>query len=303
MSSPDLSVIIGTYNQRDSLKLCLEALFQQTLAPDLYEIIVVDSSSTDGTKEMILELNPDKHLDLNYIRQPNLGRPGARNRGIKEAKGNVILFTDADMIAHHTLLESHWIYHQEHPGNCLEGVTYNMIDIHAGFKSDNLDPYIKANFKPHQKISWSYFLTGNLSTPKEALVKTGGFDQTFSGYGWEDVELGYRLSKLKVPLLFLPEAKNYHYHDLKEQRSLERKYKMGISAALFLSKHPNFTIKMFLGMNPLAMGIYRLFKRLPKFTKWLETRAKTGSVARYLTEEIYYRNGLIEGLHRFKAKS
>ena len=290
MATPDLSVIIGTYNQRDSLKLALESLFEQTLSPDLYEIIVVDSSSTDGTKEMVLELNPDKHLDLNYIRQPNLGRPGARNRGIKEAKGKILLFTDADMIAHHALLENHWVYHQEHPGNCLEGVTYNLKDIKAGFKSENLDPYIKANFKKHQKLNFAFFLSGNLSAPKDVIVKAGGYDQDFSGYGWEDIELGYRLSKMRVPLLFLPEAKNYHYHALEEQRSLDRKYKMGISASLFYKKHPNFTIKMFLGMNPLAMGIYRLMKISPKFKNWLENKS------RYFAEEFQYRDGLVDGL-------
>src|SRR3989338_10591798 len=96
---PQITVVIGTYNQRENLKLVLASLLEeQTLDKSLYEVIAVDSSSTDGTEEMAEEFT-STHTNFRYIRQENKGRPVARNRGINEALGDIILITDADMIA------------------------------------------------------------------------------------------------------------------------------------------------------------------------------------------------------------
>ncbi|MFH1542572.1 MAG: glycosyltransferase family 2 protein, partial [bacterium] len=88
-----ISVVIGTYNQKETLKMVLVSLMNQSIPLEEYEIIVVDSSSTDGTAEMAGEFK------VKYIRVENKGKSAARNKGIAEAKGEIILLTDADMIA------------------------------------------------------------------------------------------------------------------------------------------------------------------------------------------------------------
>lgn len=282
MTEIKISVVIGTYNQKDKLKLVLASLFAQTLSPYFYEIIVVDSMSNDGTDQMIEEISPALYPDsrigacpLNYIRQENLGRPGARNRGITEARGEIIFLTDADMRADKNLLQEHLRAHENKKNAAFEGMTINP-DNHL---------YIKERLRSGQKIRWSYFLTGNLSIPKEIIKNAGMFDPDFAGYGWEDIELGYRLHKLGVPLYYLPAAINHHMHPVSKEEMSTRKYHMGRSAAIFYKKHRNTEIKYFLGMNPLAQGIYALIKRSPKLQALIKKNT-------YLWEEFQYRKGL-----------
>ncbi|OGC08534.1 hypothetical protein A2526_06160 [candidate division WOR-1 bacterium RIFOXYD2_FULL_36_8] len=278
-----LSVVIGTYNQKEKLKKVLDSLLNQTLSKDLYEIIVVDSSSTDGTEQMIKEL---KIKGVRYIKQENLGRPGARNRGINEAEGEIVFLTDADMLADPKLLEEHLKAHEAKTHSSFEGLTINPDG----------NPYIKKEFKDGQKLKWAYFLTGNLSISKNIIQKSGMFDMAFTGYGWEDIELGYRLSKIKIPLFYLPSAINHHLHPITQEDMLKRKYNMGMSAKIFLNKHPNFEIKMFLGFNPIAYGIYFLIKRIYPLKKIIEAKSKTSRFFQYLWEEFLYRQGFEENI-------
>ncbi|MFA4905252.1 MAG: glycosyltransferase family 2 protein [Candidatus Margulisiibacteriota bacterium] len=275
-----LSVVIGTYNQKEKLEKSLRSLFKQTMSPALYEIVVVDSQSADGTEEMV------KALPVKYLRQENLGRPGARNRGIAEAKGEIILLTDADMLADINLLYEHLKAHEKHPAAAFEGLTYNLLE------NKKTAPYIKEKLRSGQKLKFSYFLTGNLSIRKQTLLDIGGFDQDFAGYGWEDIELGYRLMKAGIPLYYLPSAVNFHDHPVAAEDMLKRKYHMGRSARIFYQKHPNLEIKYYLGMNPLAMGIFEFIKKQPKLLIFIANKAKFSGFYRYILEEYHYRLGL-----------
>jgi GT2 family glycosyltransferase len=281
-----ISVVIGTYNQKHVLEQALESLFHQTLSPELYEIQLIDSSSTDGTEAMVEGLKPTCRFD--YVRVENKGKTAARNLGIKKAAGEIIFLTDADMIADSKLLEMHLLAHEKKANACFEGLTINPDG----------KPYIKARLWAGKKLQWSYFLTGNLSIRKPTIVEAGLFDENFTGYGWEDIELGYRLAQMGVPLFYLPGAVNDHHHPVSNADLVERKYQMGRSAALFYKKHPNFTIRMFLGLNPLAMGIYYFIKNHPALLTAIRARASRSGFFQYLLEEYQYRLGLTEALSK-----
>lgn len=281
-----LSVIIGTYNQKDVLKETLTSLFHQSLSPELYEIQLIDSSSFDGTEKMVEELKPT--CRFNYQHVENHGKTAARNLGIKKAIGEIILLTDADMVADPKLLEEHLIAHEKKNNASFEGLTVNPDG----------KPYIQSRLKELQKLKWSYFLSGNLSLRKQTLLEAGLFDENFKGYGWEDIELGYRLHEMKIPLYYLPSAVNYHRHPTTNVGLVERKFEMGRSAAYFYKKHPNFAVKMFLGLNPLAMGIFHLIKSIPPLQEFIRQRAAVSGFHHYLLEEYQYRLGLEAGLSK-----
>ena len=86
----DISVIIPTYNRRNTLPRAVESVLNQTYKP--IEIIVVDDGSTDGAKEMCSEMYPL----VRYIYQANSGVSSARNTGIKSASGDWIALLDSD---------------------------------------------------------------------------------------------------------------------------------------------------------------------------------------------------------------
>jgi len=90
--SLDVSVIIPTYNRISMLEEALESVFSQEF-DGVFEVIVVDDNSQDGTPEIVATKYPDVHL---ISLKQNLGHGSARNRGIEIAKGQYIAFLDSD---------------------------------------------------------------------------------------------------------------------------------------------------------------------------------------------------------------
>jgi glycosyltransferase involved in cell wall biosynthesis len=94
-----ISVVIPTYNEEKNIERCLEALNEQTIPREDFEIIVVDGQSTDRTVE-IAQRYADK-----VIQQASKGVGGARNDGAMVARGDIIVTTDADCVPYSEWLE------------------------------------------------------------------------------------------------------------------------------------------------------------------------------------------------------
>jgi glycosyltransferase involved in cell wall biosynthesis len=95
-----ISVIICTYNRDRFLPDALKSLLKQNASPEDFEIVIVNNNSNDKTEEISLnfiEQNPS--LNVSYYFEPNPGLSFARNRGIKEAKADLISYIDDDGIA------------------------------------------------------------------------------------------------------------------------------------------------------------------------------------------------------------
>jgi glycosyltransferase involved in cell wall biosynthesis len=111
--TPLISVIIPTYNRAANLRTCLEALANQSLDRQRFEVIVVVDGSTDDTRDLLATLAPPYELRCYF--QSNSGQQVARNRGASEAQGNYCLFMDDDIIATPRLVELHLELHQRAP--------------------------------------------------------------------------------------------------------------------------------------------------------------------------------------------
>jgi glucosyl-dolichyl phosphate glucuronosyltransferase len=102
-----ISVIIATYNRYESLQKTLDSLLQQNDPGTFdYEIIIVDNKSTDKTKELVLDYISKFNNRLRYAFEPQQGLSNARNKGISEAKGEIIAFTDDDVTVEQNWLSS-----------------------------------------------------------------------------------------------------------------------------------------------------------------------------------------------------
>ena len=93
VGSVQFSIIIPVYNDWNSLSGCLRSLAKQEDSPK-FEVIVVDDGSREPAPDSILEWN--NRYPLSIVRQPNAGIAAARNRGIQESGGEIVVFTDAD---------------------------------------------------------------------------------------------------------------------------------------------------------------------------------------------------------------
>jgi len=94
-----LSVVIPTYNRLPILRQCLEALERQELAAPIerFEVVLVDDGSTDDTV-VWLEANAASLPHLRLIRQDHGGPAEGRNRGVEQARGDVVVFIDSDLV-------------------------------------------------------------------------------------------------------------------------------------------------------------------------------------------------------------
>lgn len=242
---PYLSVIIPTYNRSEKLDKTLGYLHDQSLSSESYEIIVVDDGSTDDTSRLLKKWTKESSR-VQSLYQKNAGQGVARNLGIKKARGEVTLFMGDDIYATRDFLLTHVRFHQDHPEEstaCL-GLTeweepatpFMQWLTHGGpqFAYDQLTSQEKANF-------W-FFYTSNISL-KTSLLKKEHFDENFKGYGWEDIELGYRLEKkYQLDLVYQPAALATHEHPM-EEKDLERKMKaIGKTALTFQKKHPELQV-------------------------------------------------------------
>ena len=305
-----ISVIIPTWNRMETLRLVLESLARQRFY-DMYEVLVCDSSSTDGTEEMVYSLSvPYK---LRYLCQENKGRSGARNLGIQNASGEYILFTDADIIAHENLLNEHIKAHQRMSSRlqtytAVVGCEIRVKDL-AELQYLHSHPEKQHEIHaPHRKfLPWYFFLTGNASVSRNLLEKVGVFDESFQGYGMEDLELGYRISQADVDIIYNRKAINYHLHPVAFEERLKLKRQSGHSIVYFYHKHRDWRIKYALGLNPVSMALHSLFSRHGAWVSSCEREAKKNdgiwsSMCREILIQYYYLIGVKEALKKNEWK-
>ena len=254
----NISVVIPTFNRKLILKKCLLALENQLLNNKIisYEIIVIDDGSTDGTTNWIAE-NKETLPHVVLYEQSHAGPASARNLGVLKSKNEIIIFIDSDLIVVNNFLISHvdklYKYWEKFNKNCF---TYGSVINTSNFENPENE-----NFKITD-ISYAYFATGNVAISRDLLLKVGLFDNSFSLYGWEDLELGERLKKLGTKLIKCPEAKGFHWHppfQCEQIKSLvEKESERAKMALIFFNKHPNLRVRFIIQLTFLHRFLWKV---------------------------------------------
>jgi glycosyltransferase involved in cell wall biosynthesis len=247
-----MSVVIPTYNRgaalEETLRLCVEA----AAGADV-EFIVVNDGSTDDTPER-LERLAKEWPTLRWTSIPNGGPGQARNIGVGMAAYEIILFQGDDIRpATDSFYEHHIHAHQLMPSlgvavlgktiwpnNANERVSFVMSHVQG--RGENQFGYY--SLIPYSWIDWRFFYTSNVSLKKSAVPDwtTEGFNKSFRGAGWEDVELAYRLHKRTqggFRIIYTPAAVASHHHEYNVAQFIERQLAVGSVAKTFLQFHPD----------------------------------------------------------------
>lgn len=202
--NPFVSVVIPVFNDSERLKICLEALENQTYPKNLYEVIVVDNASTENIDKVV---EPFKQAFTTYEGKP--GSYAARNKGISIAKGEVLAFTDSDCIPVHNWLET-GVKHLLSVLNC--GLVGGEIELF--FKDQNhptaVELFDSVTFLQQKKFieEENYGVTANLFTFKKIFEKVGSFNSQLKSGG--DKEWGKRVVAHGYSLFYASDTKIKH---------------------------------------------------------------------------------------------
>ncbi len=176
MSEPTISIIVSAYNEERYIGACLDSIVRNGLGRFL-EILVIDNASTDQTAQVAAAFP-----GVRVIREDRRGVTRARQRGFREARGNLLAFVDAD-----TRIPTGW---------------YNAI-LEEFEKTPDLaclsGPYVYYDFSPGLSLLASFYwnaiaiptawvvgymaIAGNMVLPRTVLEQMGGFDTTIEFYG------------------------------------------------------------------------------------------------------------------------
>lgn len=242
---PALSVVIPTYDRRPTLARCLDALSRQSIDPEEFEVVVVDDGSPDGTAAWLeRQATP---FALRVHAQPNGGPGAARRLGVEQARGDLLLLANDDTIAHPDLLAEHLRFHREHPGTCfaaLGGFDYEPPAARRAltyFLAASPFLFPQRQMAPDLFFGPSQFVTCNLSIRRDAVLAAGSFDPAFRVA--EDTDLGIRLARLGVKVVYLPGARAIHDHlTITIQDLVRRARSYGAVWPTLLERHPELEL-------------------------------------------------------------
>ncbi len=220
---PRISIIIPVFNKLDFTKKCLSALKVNT-NPDIYEIIVVDNASTDGTARFLASLNS---LSIKIItNEKNEGFAKACNQGAKAASTDYLLFLNNDTEPQQGWLEPllNIISHDDSVAAVGSKLLYPDGTIqHGGIlivdDRKNNDPLLARNNhvnKPatapeaNEPATYQALTAACLLIRKAAFQKAGAFDEEYWN-GYEDVDLCFTLREQGGKLVYQPESVVIHH--------------------------------------------------------------------------------------------
>jgi len=232
------SVVIPSYNNGHLLSMGLPALVQQTVPVGEFEVLVVDDGSTDDTQNRFISLSLPE--SFRYIRQSNQGAAAARNRGAADARGDILVFLDSDVVPDPTLLEEHLTSHRVHDHVLTVGKTRALPAEHFDlfYRVLGEDIFAFDQGDEEKPVTFQEVLSRNFSLPRESFFEVGGFDQEFPRSGFEDIEFAYRATQLGFDVVYNPRAAGDHHHTGTLSEVSRWMYNYQVSAALLMKKHP-----------------------------------------------------------------
>ncbi|MDP8219083.1 MAG: glycosyltransferase family 2 protein [Candidatus Theseobacter exili] len=248
------SVVIPTYNRLQTLIQVLKSLENQVDSPE-FEVIVVNDGSTDETNNWLNNKIKEYSRPLKIFNQENCGPATARNLGIKSAEGLIIALLGDDTIPSERWLCEHYRAHETR-GNPEKLAVIGYTKWHTDIRQTRFLRFINETgpqfgfsiINDPEDVPYNFFYTSNISVPRKLfdieLFRTG-----FKYPAWEDIELGFRLVRGGMKMVYASDAIVEHNHHTDLKSFFIRQKKVGISAMVFYKMHPEL-VKSDFGIDP-----------------------------------------------------
>lgn len=294
---PKLSVIISTLGNHEGLGRVLAGYAKQASPVGDFEVLVV-MDMAEPEPDRVKEIAGDLPFTCRVLTGHRRGLSANRNRGVAEASSNLVLFTDNDTIPCSRLVAEHIEWHERNPAHEV-GVVGHVRwarEVDLGPFMVWLDHGVQFDFPNIDGIEagWGRFYGANSSAKKAFVERVGGYDEVVLPYLYEDLDFGYRASKLGFRVLYNRAAEVEHLRVMDLEFWGQKVGRLARVERAFTRKHPEIPPYFFNKFNgaskaPEASGRGRhLIKWIPRGLPIVGRRA-------WKSADLYYSQQLAPG--------
>lgn len=298
-----ISVIIPTHNRSRKLRQVLESLQRQDFPNSNFEIIVIDDGSSDNTSDVVKDFQRGTDVAVKYRFQNHSGPGVARNRGIEQSYGKIVLFCNDDTICDKDLLRQHDSLHIQLPNIAVLGSVVWDEAIHPNEFMRFLDRKgIQFHFNTIKNINnarFNHFYTSNISLAKSWFDRIK-FSAEFKYAAFDDLDVGLALEREGLRIIYNKSAIVYHSHYYTPEQYYQRMFNTGTNAVLLRNKYKydiGALIKIYVVFMPFMyfpMGL-RLFNIIFGFLRKSKTiECVSLEMHWFINIAYYYSQGMLE---------
>lgn len=241
MKYPFVSIVVGIRNEERFIEECIESLLNLDYPRDSYEIIIVDGMSTDKTRDIV------QRYPVKLLLNERKNVAAARNLGVKNARGELVAFTDGDCKVDPQWLKALIREMQEAPDEvvCFGGpnLIFDTDPVFGRVVGYAQESFLGSGGSAQSKNSTKKHYVSSLPNcnamyKKFAIQEVGGFDERF--VVGQDGDLNYRIGKKGNRFLYIPEAQVLHHRRGTLKTFSIRMFKYGMWMAELFKKHGEF---------------------------------------------------------------
>ncbi|WP_017815612.1 glycosyltransferase [Paenibacillus shenyangensis] len=280
-----VSIIIAVYNRAALLPDLLrqwEKVDKNTKYK--YELIFSDDESSDNSVDI---LKAHTGLPMRVLENKHGGASRARNHAYQYAQGEIVIFTGDDIFPTLDFVNEHYEAYLKHGSDfaslgCIEwreGIEMNHLMKHI--TDIGCEQFGFVGMRPFEIVDFRHFYTSNISVAREKLEELDGlFSLEFKKYGFEDIDLGYRLYKNGLQIIYNPNALAYHDHVYNSvMKFCNRQLSAGEELNTFKRLHPD------LSYHEIKVNIDEFHDRYLDYTnanRYFDITADVGRMLIYL---------------------
>lgn len=294
---PSVTVVVPAYNSQGTIAACIESLLNLQYLREKLEIIIVDNGSSDDTATIA------SRYPVRVLKENRRGAAAARNRGIREARGEYIAFTDSDC-----QVGPDWLHKLVRAaienkslavgGRIVNAVSSPIARFTESQRVMNQEDAIRGIMEP-----LPFILTANALFKKKLLDEVNGFDVAFN-QGVEDTDLCWRLHAQGCVFTYAHDAVVYHHHRLTAVGLYFQFFKYAKGEVQLVVKHRSrLSLRELRSMLWIRGWSYRRFMKTLVTLPWYwfvdPQRARYNWL--YLVREMGYMAGRLHGNWHFRT--
>lgn len=301
MKAAELAVIVPTRNRRDLLLRKLASVEGQETGAR-FEVVVADDASTDGTAEAVGERS--WAVPVKVVRAPGRGAGEARNVAVAASTAPLLFFSDDDCILSRDCLEALRGAAARWPRDMIVGRLVDVRIVGSDLVPTGTGTVLGRS--PLGGLYWTNARGAHTALPRAPFEEIGGFRDVGAAYGFEDLDLGYRVHRRGLELRYAREMLCWHVAPAERTEIHGKSRQIGRMSARMAREYGDRWAALLLGVHPILLALKRpLFGPGSPLVRRAETVERRGlrPVPRWVHDVLHERDFLGGALDELAGRS